>query len=107
MFPGKKWCRRDRGCDFFSLYGFGSFGSSGGSSRALIRWAVIQIVILIIWAILLRVTEYYSITLHELTVSGGCTDVLEAVELMLSVLFNESSSLVQFFFVIFLSERDV
>ena len=60
-----------------------------------------------IWAILLRVTEYYSVTLFELTVSGGCSDVFETVELMLSVLFNTSSSLVQNFFVIFLSERGV
>ena len=49
----------------------------------------------LIWAILLRVTEYYSVTLFELTISGDCTDVFEAVELMLSVVFNRSSSLVQ------------
>ena len=60
-----------------------------------------------IWAILLRVTEYYSVTLFELTVSGGCTDVFEAVELMLSVVFKISSSLVQKLFIIFLSERGV
>ena len=60
-----------------------------------------------IWAILLYVTEYYSVTLFELTVSGGCTDVFEAVELMLSVVFKRSSSLVQKLFVIFLSEWGV
>ena len=60
-----------------------------------------------IWAILFRVTEYYSVTLFELTDSGGCTDIFEAVELMLSVVFNGSSSLVQKPFVIFLSERGV
>ena len=49
----------------------------------------------------------YSVTLFELTVSGGCTDVFEAVELMLSVVFKRSSSLVQKLFVIFLSERGV
>ena len=54
-----------------------------------------------IWDILLRVTKYYSVILFELTVSGGCTDVFEAVELMLSVVFNRSSSLVQKHFVIF------
>ena len=47
------------------------------------------------------VTEYYSVTLFELTFSGGCTDVFEAVELMLSVVFNRSSSLVQKLFVFF------
>ena len=62
-----------------------------------------------IWVILLLVTEYeyYSVTLFELTVSDGCTNVFEEVELMLSVVFNRSSSLVQKLFVIFLSERGV
>ena len=48
-----------------------------------------------IWAILLLVTEYYSVTLFELMVSDGCTDVFEAVELMLSLVFNRPYSLVQ------------
>ena len=34
-------------------------------------------------AFLFRETEYYSVTLLEQTVSDGCTDVFEAVELML------------------------
>ena len=54
---------------------------------------------------MLRVTEYYFVTLFELMVSDGCTDVFEAVELMLSVVFNTSFSLVQKLFIIFLSER--
>ena len=58
-------------------------------------------------AILLRVIEYYSVTLFELTVAGGCTDVFEAVELMLSVVFNRSSSLAQKLFVKKISERGV
>ena len=35
-----------------------------------------------IWAILLRVTEYYSVTLVELMVSDGCTDDFHLVELI-------------------------
>ena len=47
-----------------------------------------------IWAFLFHVTEYYYVALLELAVSGDCTDDFQAVELMLSVMFNRSSSLV-------------
>ena len=72
-----------------------------GRTTGLTEPYVVSIIYIYIWAILLRVTEYYSVTLFELTVSGICTDFFEAVELMLSVVFNRSSSLVQKLFVIF------
>ena len=52
-------------------------------------------------------SHIYSVTLFELTVSGRCTDVFERFELILPILFNRSSSLVQKMFAIFLSERGV